>query len=105
MMNRAGRNDPCPCGSGKKYKRCCLQRVEAAAAGVHTVAKPAALNVPRALQAAVAHHLAGRLPEAEAIYRQILQAEPNHPDALHLLGVIAHQAGKHEIAVEYITRA
>jgi predicted O-linked N-acetylglucosamine transferase (SPINDLY family) len=45
------------------------------------------------------------LPEAEALYRQILEAEPNHADALHLLGVIAHQTGKHEVAVEYITRA
>ena len=24
---QAGRNDPCPCGSGKKYKRCCLGKV------------------------------------------------------------------------------
>jgi len=23
---KVGRNDPCPCGSGKKYKKCCLQR-------------------------------------------------------------------------------
>jgi cytochrome c-type biogenesis protein CcmH/NrfG len=30
------------------------------------------------------------LPEAENIYQQILQSEPNHPTALHLLGVIAH---------------
>jgi len=51
------------------------------------------------------HHQAGRLPEAEALYRQILQGQPNHPDALHLLGVMAHQAGKHEMAVEYIVRA
>ena len=105
MMKRAGRNDPCPCGSGKKYKQCCLQRVEAPAAGVHTVAKPAALNMLHALQAAVAHQLAGRLPEAEAIYRQILQAEPNHPDALHLLGTIAYQVGQFGMAVELINRA
>ncbi len=26
IHQRAGRNDPCPCGSGKKYKKCCLQR-------------------------------------------------------------------------------
>jgi SEC-C motif len=31
MSNKPGRNDPCPCGSGKKYKRCCLQTEEAAA--------------------------------------------------------------------------
>ena len=39
------------------------------------------------------------------IYRQILAVEPNHADALHLLGVIAHQAGRHGIAAEYIRRA
>jgi hypothetical protein len=29
MMEKAGRNDPCPCGSGKKYKKCCLPMHEA----------------------------------------------------------------------------
>ena len=56
-------------------------------------------------QAALQHHQAGRFQEAETLYRQILQAQPTHADALHLLGVIAHQTGKHEIAVEHITRA
>jgi hypothetical protein len=28
---KIGRNDPCPCGSGKKYKKCCLAKDEAAA--------------------------------------------------------------------------
>jgi tetratricopeptide (TPR) repeat protein len=28
-MNAIGRNEPCPCGSGKKYKKCCLERDEA----------------------------------------------------------------------------
>ena len=31
-MSKIGRNDPCPCGSGQKYKRCCLPRDQAAAA-------------------------------------------------------------------------
>lgn len=26
MVGKAGRNDPCPCGSGKKYKKCCLMK-------------------------------------------------------------------------------
>src|ERR1017187_7891504 len=30
-MNAIGRNEPCPCGSGKKYKKCCLERDEAQA--------------------------------------------------------------------------
>ncbi|HIJ62401.1 MAG TPA: tetratricopeptide repeat protein [Rhodospirillaceae bacterium] len=54
---------------------------------------------------AVQHHQAGRLPEAEHVYRQILAAEPRHADALHLLGVIAHQLGRNDIAVEVIGAA
>ncbi len=27
-MDKIGRNDPCPCGSGKKYKKCCLEKDE-----------------------------------------------------------------------------
>jgi tetratricopeptide (TPR) repeat protein len=57
------------------------------------------------LSTAVEHHRAGRLQAAEQIYRQILQTEPNHAEALHLLGVMARQVGKHELAVEYIKRA
>ena len=40
------------------------------------------------LQAAVAHHHAGRMDEAEALYQKILEAAPNHPQALRLLGLI-----------------
>jgi len=29
-MNKTGRNDPCPCGTGNKYKRCCLPKDQAA---------------------------------------------------------------------------
>ena len=38
------------------------------------------------IEQALEHHRAGRLQQAEAIYRQMLRQEPNHPDALHLLG-------------------
>ncbi len=62
-------------------------------------------TIPEALAIAIQHHQAGRLQAAEQVYRQILAVEPNHADALNLLGVIASQVGKHEIAVEYIRRA
>lgn len=58
-----------------------------------------------ALRLAIRHHQAGQLQQAEAIYRQILQLQPSHPDALHLLGVVAHQVGQHETAVELIGKA
>ncbi|MBF0108943.1 MAG: tetratricopeptide repeat protein [Magnetococcales bacterium] len=53
---------------------------------------------------AMDHHLAGRLQEAEALYRRILQDEPNHADALHMFGVLAHQLGHHEVAVACLDR-
>jgi Flp pilus assembly protein TadD len=49
------------------------------------------MTIPQALQIAIQRHNAGQLADAEALYRQILAVQPNHADALHLLGVIAHQ--------------
>jgi predicted O-linked N-acetylglucosamine transferase (SPINDLY family) len=63
------------------------------------------LTPEQSFNTALEHHRAGRLQEAEALYRQILQAQPNYPDALHLLGVIAHQVGQHHTAVDFINRA
>ncbi len=63
------------------------------------------VTIKQAIDLAVQHHDAGRLPEAESIYTQILLAEPEHPVALHSLGVIAHQVGKNDIAVDLINRA
>ena len=55
--------------------------------------------------AAVAHHRAGRLDEAEALYRQVLARAPNQVDSLHLLGVLSSQRGDFETAVTLIKRA
>ena len=46
------------------------------------------------IQIALKHHQAGQFQKAESIYRQILLDNPNHPDALHLLGVLTHRLGK-----------
>ncbi len=54
---------------------------------------------------AVQHHRAGRLDQAEQAYRQVLEAEPRHAEALHFLGVIAHQRGQNERAVRLIGEA
>ncbi len=59
----------------------------------------------QAMHAAMQHHQAGRLAEAEALYRQVLERAPQHADALNLLGLLAHQVGRHEAAMELIGRA
>jgi len=47
----------------------------------------------------------GRLPEAEALCRKILELSPNDPDALHLLGGVADETGNHAAAIELIRKA
>jgi tetratricopeptide (TPR) repeat protein len=66
---------------------------------------PPAVSPQVRLQQALALHQQGRLIAAEQGYREVLQAEPNHFDAMHLLGVLAMQTGQAENGVELITRA
>jgi len=101
FMTKPGRNDPCPCGSGKKYKHCC-ERNSLPQTG-H--ARPNTAFIAGALQIAITHHQNGRLPQARALYQQILQAEPGHPDALQLLGLIKHEEGDSPTAMQLIKQA
>jgi tetratricopeptide (TPR) repeat protein len=57
------------------------------------------LTIEQALQRAVEDHRAGKLQDAEALYRSILQAQPQHPDANHNLGVMAVSLNKTEAAL------
>ena len=63
------------------------------------------MTLDQAFQLALGHQAAGRLAEAEALYRQILAVQPNHADSLHLLGVIAGQRDDNATAVQWIGRA
>jgi predicted O-linked N-acetylglucosamine transferase (SPINDLY family) len=63
------------------------------------------LTIQQAFDLALQHHQAGRLREAESLYRQILTHQPKHAEAMHLLGVIAHQTGQNDIALDLIRRA
>lgn len=54
------------------------------------------------LAQALAHHRAGRLPEAERLYRNILDAQPQHPATNYYIGVLALQLGKPEAALPHL---
>ena len=62
-------------------------------------------TIKEAIATAVEHQNNGRLADAEAIYRQVLEIIPEEPDCLHLLGLIAHQVGKNDEALKLISRA
>ena len=67
--------------------------------------RPQAVRFSRTLRAGLMHHQAGRLGRAEALYRKIFLADPEHADALHLLGVLAFQCGRMTAALQLIERA
>ena len=58
-----------------------------------------------AIDQAIRLHQAGRVAEAERIYRQVLAQDPANPDALHLLGLIAHHAGQPKPAIHLMSAA
>jgi protein O-GlcNAc transferase len=62
-------------------------------------------RVQELFAAAMSRHQGGRFVEAEQLYAQILESAPRHPDALHLLGVLAHQTGRHDSAAVLIGKA
>lgn len=65
----------------------------------------AAVKRQGSLHSAIESHRAGRLSEAASLYRDVLLTEPRNAEALHLLGVLMHQIGQMQTAVELISRA
>jgi tetratricopeptide (TPR) repeat protein len=122
-MAKTGRNDPCPCGSGKKYKQCCLARDEAAAATAR--AAQAAAAPPRrpklvnflqggggdvdelteASNAVVGLVRAGKLEEAEKAAHDLLARFPDVHDGYDRLGMVCEARGENRQAAEYYRRA
>lgn len=64
-----------------------------------------AATIVQTLQTAMSLHQTGRLAEAEALYRQMLAVQPNHADALNLLGLIAKDTGRIQEAERLIREA
>lgn len=67
--------------------------------------RPGAVGDDALLQAAITHHKAGRLREAELAYQKILRDAPEHPLALHYLGLIAMRSDNFDLAHELIAES
>jgi predicted O-linked N-acetylglucosamine transferase (SPINDLY family) len=61
--------------------------------------------IQQAFATAVQQHQAGRVREAEAVYRQIVAAQPSHADALHMLGIALHQLGRGSEGIAVLRQA
>lgn len=92
---KVDRNSPCPCGSGKKYKHCCLNRS----------ATPEKMAVETLFIQAQKAHSGGHLAEAQTLYSSLLERDPNHPEALHFQGLATHQMGRTQLALPLIERS
>lgn len=98
-----GRNDVCPCGSGKKFKKCCAL----------THATPTPIAPPRNRAAEVASRWqstvrafeSGDLTRAQIDCDEVLRLDARHAEALHVRGLIAHLQKQPQAALVYVRRA
>ncbi|MGA8146228.1 MAG: tetratricopeptide repeat protein [Gallionellaceae bacterium] len=133
-MNTPNRNDPCPCGSGKKFKKCCYGKAVATPYPLVQGTEPdnQVLNVPQdsrflqnakprvaslasdattavspaaLLKQAVALHQANRLEEAITVYRRTLLLKPDYADAHNNLGLALQDHGDLDAAIECYRKA
>ena len=127
-MPRTGRNDPCPCGSGKKYKHCCLDK-DRAAELAPAIEQRVALQAQKANQVALQKDYqeellesqdawqeaqgldaasnavvdlvhAGRLDEAEQAARALLLRYPEVHDGYDRLGMVHEARGQFREAAD-----
>ncbi|MBK8163003.1 MAG: tetratricopeptide repeat protein [Gammaproteobacteria bacterium] len=63
------------------------------------------MSSDQAIREALEHHRAGRFPEAQAIYQRVLHMQPDHPEALRLLGALHCQAGRFADGIGLLERA
>ena len=121
-MAKIGRNDLCPCGSGKKYKKCCLASDEAATRAARP-AQPAAVperrpslasyvqehdqldELTEASNAVVDMVHAGHLDAAEEAAHDLLARFPDVHDGYDRLGMVCEARGDHRQAADYYRRA
>ena len=63
------------------------------------------MNTHEELKKGIQYHHADQLDRAQKIYAGILKNHPRHPEALHLLGLVAYQLGNNSSAIDLMNQA
>ena len=106
-MAKIGRNAPCPCGSGKKYKKCCLipkaGKEQKYASSTKFV--PVYTQLDQLSNSVVDLIKQDRLDEAEAVSHKLLTDYPDQVDGLNRLAMVYEARGEKSRAADYYRKA
>jgi tetratricopeptide (TPR) repeat protein len=99
-MKKPGRNEPCPCGSGKKYKKCCLNTPKPSAGGtyVYTDLDDLSNQVPGLIKQ-------GKYDEAKEVCRKLREQYPEQIDGLHRSAELFEAMEDYDKATTFYNRA
>jgi tetratricopeptide (TPR) repeat protein len=106
-MAKPGRNGPCPCGSGKKYKKCCLPLHEESRVKQQATVSltPGFTDLDELSNSVVDLIEAGRLDEAEAACQDLLTRFPDQIDGTERLAAVYEAKGEKKLAAQYYRKA
>ena len=106
-MAKINRNAPCPCGSGKKYKKCCLPLHEESSAKQQEAVSltPGFTDLDDLSNSVVDLIEEGRLDEAEAVCHELLSRYPDQIDGTERLAEVYEARGEKKKAAQYYRKA
>ena len=105
-MSKIGRNAPCPCGSGKKYKKCCLLNQDGRPTSVPPIKYRAVYTDLDQLSNSVVDLInQNELDKAEAVSRRLLSEYPDQVDGFDRLAMVYEARGDRKEAAKYYRKA
>ncbi len=106
-MGKIGRNTPCPCGSGKKYKKCCLFLKNGAVRSKPQPTKfiPVYTELDQLSNSVMVLIKEDKLDEAESVSKRLLNEYPDQIDGFERFGQVYEARGKKHIAADYYQKA
>lgn len=105
-MSKIGRNEPCACGSGKKYKKCCFLHPDAKPTSASPIRYiPVYTELDQLSNRVVDLINQNKLEKAEAVSRRLLAAYPDQVDGFDRLAMVCEARGEKKKAAQYYRKA